>query len=262
MEVNWKCRYAPSLGNLEGTVIDAWGTPIYNPMNIGEEDLPVVFFGLYGLNDFYALWRHKGRKAILWAGSDIRHFRDFYWLDDKGDFRIPSTSLALWINKYCESWVENDVEYNALKSMGIESKICPSFMGDVNDFTPQNIDKNKRYFSSVSGNDFKLYGWDKLNAIAEANPDTEYHLYGNTVDWEAPKNVVVHGRVTKEEMNKEAKSMTGCIRLVEFEGCSEILVKSVLWGQKPISLIDYPFLHSENPREELLKTLNKYPWVK
>jgi hypothetical protein len=52
--------------------------------------------------------------------------------------------------------------------------------------------------------------------------------------------------------------MTGCIRMVEFEGCSEILVKSVLWGQRPISLIDYSFLHSDNPRESLLNKLNRY----
>ena len=152
------------------------------------------------------------------------------------------------------------MEYEVFEELGIESRICPSFLGDVNKFTSQIINPKKRYFSSVSGDDFRLYGWGKLNEIAKENPDTEYYLYGNTVNWEAPSSVIVRGRITKEKMNEETKSMTGAIRMVEFEGCSEIIVKSILWGQKPISLIDYPFLHSDNPREELLRVLNNFPW--
>ena len=70
--MKWKCRYAPSLGALERTHQEVWGTEEYIP----EKHLydPVVFFGLYGLPDWYLLWRHKGKKAVLWAGSDVKHF--------------------------------------------------------------------------------------------------------------------------------------------------------------------------------------------
>lgn len=260
LKKSWPCRWAPSLGSFEAPHQLIWGTVDYEPEKHIDE--PTVFAGIYGLPDFYALWRHRGEKHIFWCGSDIRHFINGYWLDDKGSIKISPRPLALWIKQNCISWVENNVERDKLLEFGIESLVVPSFLGDVNDFPKQKIDPRPRYYASVSGNDFKLYGWDKINEIARQNPDTEYYLYGNTTSWLAPKNVIVRGRMPKEQMNEEIKSMTGCIRMVEFEGCSEILVKSVLWGQKPISLIDYDFLHSEDPKEALLNSLNKYDWAK
>jgi hypothetical protein len=253
-----KYRWASSLGDgFEGTPESVWGIKKYNPKDI---DKTVVFCGMYGMKDFMALNHHKGKKYIWWCGSDIRHFVNGYWLDETGKIRINPKPLAKWINEYCYSWVENKKEADVLKKVGIKAQICPSFLGDVNKFKPQKINPKKRYYSSVSGNDFKLYGWDKINKIARKNPNIEYYLYGNTIPWKAPKNVIVKGRVPQKQMNEETKSMTGAIRMVEMEGCSEIIVKSVLWGQKPISLIDYPFLKSKNPREELLKQINEYPW--
>ena len=121
----WQHRIAPSLGDgFAGTPAIAWGTKEY----INQEE-PAVFMGLYGLPDFYTLWRHKGRKAIFWCGSDIRHFINGYWLSEKGDIRLSPRPLAEWIQRNCESYVENGVEYDALKKWGIESKIVPSFLG-------------------------------------------------------------------------------------------------------------------------------------
>lgn len=253
-----KCRWAPSLGKLEGTAEEVWGTAPYNPETDIEK--PCVFFGLYGLPDFYALWRHEGKKWILWAGSDIRHFLGGYWLDEAGEVLIEPSPLATWIRRNCESWVENDAEKKALEDVGIESSVCPSFLGNVDNFTPQEISEEPRYYSSVSGNDFGLYGWDAINAAAEKNPRITYYLYGNTVPWHGPQNVVVRGRMPKEAMNEEIKSMTGAMRMVAFEGCSELIVKSVLWGQRPVSLIPYKFLNSKNPRKALLSILNRFPW--
>lgn len=249
--MQWQCRTAPSLGNgFAGTPNKVWGTKDYKDVN-----KPTVFFGLYGLPDFFTLWRHNGKKAILWAGSDIRHFVNGYWLEDGGKIRIKPKPLAKWINKNCENWVENEAEYKMLKKYGIISKICPSFLGDVNKFKPQKISKELRYYSSVSGNDFKLYGWDKINKIAKKNPHIKYYLYGNTKEWKAPKNVIVRGRMSQKEMDNEIKSMTGAIRLVKFEGFSEIVCKAYLWGQEVISEILYSYT-----RKSLLKIINKYPW--
>ena len=80
MQKIWQCRIAPSLGGgFAGTPNKNWGTCDYK-----DNKTPTIFFGLYGLPDFYALWRHKGRRAILWAGSDIIHFLNGYWLERKG----------------------------------------------------------------------------------------------------------------------------------------------------------------------------------
>ena len=161
--------------------------------------------------------------------------------------------------------------------MGIYAHIAPSFLGDVSKFpiSEKKTDK-KRYYASVSGDEFEKYGWFKIRKLAEKNPEIEYHLYGNKekeprlsgdpmtfgIYPPNPLNMIFHGRVPKEQMNEEIKSMTGCIRLVDFDGFSEVVCKAVLMGQEVISAIDYPFLKAKNPREELLKNVNKYPWAK
>ncbi|MEK6884509.1 MAG: hypothetical protein AABY22_33060, partial [Nanoarchaeota archaeon] len=110
----WRCRYAPSLGALEDTTSNIWGTKLYGE-NSQDTQEPTVFFGLYGFPDFYALWRHKGPRLILWAGTDIIHFLNGYWLDEKGSIKMSPKPLATWINKNCINYVENDVEAEALK---------------------------------------------------------------------------------------------------------------------------------------------------
>jgi len=249
-------RWSPTLGGgFAGTPEEVWGVEKYDPVkHINEK---VVFCGLYSLKDFYALWQHKGKKYVWFTGSDIRHFVNGYWLDDKGKIKIHPEPLAKWINEKCENYVENEVEAKVLEKLGINTKVCPSFLGNVEDYPVQKLNSELRYYSSVSGNDFKLYGWDKINRIAKENPSVKYYLYGNTVPWKAPKNVIVRGRVSQEEMNSEIKSMTGAIRMVTFEGASEVVLKSILYGQKPITLIEYPY-----DRNKLLRIVNRYPWNK
>lgn len=260
MKQNWQCKVANSLGDgFAGDVYSAWGVAPYT-----DDTQPTVFFGCYGLPDFYAIWRHKGPKAILWAGSDIRHLQAGYWLDDKGAIKLNPYPIAEWINLHCDSYVENDVEKNALWCLGIQAKaVIPSFLGNVDDYPPQvhRTDK-QRYYTSVSGDDFELYGWYEIPKLATENPDTEYHLYGSTnglpePHWYFP-NIINHGRVSQEQMDEETRTMTGALRLTKFDGFSEILAKSYLWGQQPLSpYIKYPYKN----REDLLQVLNKYPWA-
>lgn len=271
-------RWAPSLGDFEDTPEHIWGTrPYYFEKHSTER---VVFCGLYGLQDFAALQKHKGKKYVWWCGSDIRHFLDGYWIDEHGRNRIPPEVLAPWLEKHCENYVENMAEYKALFRVGIMATIRPSFLGDV-DAYPLSYEHSERpkLYTSVSGDDFDLYGWDKIPRLAEENPHIEFHLYGNTKTlthlFKLP-NVIQHGRVPKEQMNEEIKHMQGALRLTEFDGFSEILAKSVLMGQWPVSVI--PYLHmlqlqdiktlhertlpNTEGRAHYHQWLNDFPWNK
>ena len=269
-----QCRWSPTLGALEDTHEKVWGTvPCTN------EEGPAIFFGIYGLPDFYALWRHKGPKWILWAGTDIIHFANGYWLDEKGRIRISRKALAFWINTYCESWCENEVEQAALEATGIQAKVCPSFLGDVHAFpvSYQPSDKPKLY-TSVSGDNFEQYGWHLIPELAKKNPGVEFHLYGNSKEppygGAIPRNMFLHGRVPKEQMNTEIADMQGGLRLTGFDGFSEIVCKSVLMGQWPVSLIPYPHMLGVDEigtlkdkkevnvvgREHYINVLNRFPW--
>lgn len=272
------CRWSPTLGELEATHQEIWGTLPYEPTT--DLQKPTIFFGVYGLPDFMALRNHKGKRFVLWAGSDIRHFLDGYWIDEEGRYRIEPQVLAPWLNANCEHYVENKVEYDALVSVGIYPKISPSFLGDISTY-PQSYQHsdNPKLYTSVSSDDFELYGWNKIPRLAEENPNIEFHLYGNTkvlTHFFKIPNVIQHGRVIKEQMNEEIKEMQGALRLTEFDGFSEILAKSVLMGQWPVSLIEYPHilklhqirelpdLYAPNKagREFYQRALNNFPWNK
>lgn len=246
-------RIARSLGELEGTHQDVWGTKEYT-----SDTLATVFMGLYGLPDFYSLWRHRGGKAILWCGTDIQHFINGYFLDEGGFIKIEPESFAQWINKYCLSYVENGVEHEALMVMGIESKIIPSFMGQIKDYqVSYTYNTRPKVYLSVSGDNFAMYGWELIEKIAN-HCNVDFYLYGNTTEWKSKhSNVFVRGRVPKEVMNAEIKHMQCGLRPLEFDGFSEVLAKSVLWGQYPISYISYPHIDSYRTNEELISLLNK-----
>lgn len=275
----WYVRTAPSLGGgFEGTPESAWGVKKYDPEKHNEE--PTVFFGLYGLPDFYALWRHKGKKAILWAGTDILHFCNGYWLDEKGDICLESEALAEWIDKNCDNYVENDTEKLELLSMGIKAKVIPSFLGYVKKFPityKDSPDGQYHLYTSVSGNDFAAYGWETVKQVAKEFPYITFHLFGNTIPFKIPKklkNVKVHGRVSLKEMNDATKNMHGAYLPANFSGTSELLVKSILWGQHPVCHVKHPhvmqslyeFLEAKKDkpntkaRNYYLKKLNSYPW--
>jgi hypothetical protein len=251
--MRWQCRYAPSLGALEDTPDHIWNTKPYL-----DEYQPTVFMGLYGLNDFITLWRHKGPKAVLWCGSDIRHFIAGYWLDDEGRIKIEPEALAQWLNLNVDNYVENGVEAEALRVLGIQSNIVPSFLGNTALYELSYVPNPRpQVYASVSGNDFALYGWEQIEMIAD-RCNVDFHLYGNSVPWESRhSNVFVHGRIPKEQMNEEIKSMQCGLRVLDFDGFSEITAKSVLWGQYPISRIGYPHIDSYTSSEELIQLLNR-----
>lgn len=252
---NWKCRIAASLGGgFDGNPRTAWGTPInYDPVLDSEN--PTVFFGLYGLPDFFSLWRHKGRKCILWAGSDIIHFENGYWLDQEGKIKLDPYPLSEWINLNCENYVENIVEYQRLKLCGIESKIVPSFLGDVEKYEVNYIPATRPKVYISSGRDRQEeYGFGIIEEIAD-KCNVDFYLYG--AEWEIKhSNVIVRGRIPIEAMNAEVKNMQCGLRLNTMDGFSEILAKSILWGQYPISAITYPEIDTFTSKEDLVEKLN------
>ena len=272
------CAWSPTLGALEDTAENVWGTPDY------QEDSDAVFFGVYGLPDFWKIWRHPGKKYVFWAGQDIVHLQNGYHLEDGGNIRVDSTPLAQWLDKYCENWCENEVERKALEEMGIRAHVQQSFLGNVDDYevTYKQADRPAVYLSANPGRELE-YGWGVIEDIADAC-EVDFYLYGSP-DWRTQhSNVFVKGRVPKEQMNEEIKGMQCGLRLNAFDGFSEVTAKSVLWGQYPITPASFKYegidgyrnlnnlvfllnrlsLKVEpNPAREYYKNnLNNFPWVK
>jgi hypothetical protein len=270
-----QCRVAPSLGELEDTPQNIWGTLPYT-----NKKEPCVFFGLYDLRDYIALYLHKGKSYILWAGSDILNLKKGFVLNN-GKLRwiskIPFVKrLIICLVKKSENWVENMVEKRTLNELGISTNICPSFLGNTD--LPISYEEGKNVYVSCGKNRQFEYGWGIIERIAPKLPEFTFHLYGDKWLTKQP-NVIVHGRVSKEQMNKEIKDFQIGLRLNEFDGFSEITAKAILQGHHAVTRVTYPLIpcfETESDLIEVLKTLkgkpdpyirefyqriiNKYPW--
>lgn len=278
-----QCHWSASLGALEATHQEVWGTREYVDRN-----QPAVFFGMYDLRDYLKVWRHKGRKWILWAGSDIRNlasgfiFNDgkLYWLS-KGIGLLRTQNLVAWLLRGAEHWVENEWEEKELEKCGLEvTGRRPSYLGKIDlpityrPKFPMNV-----YVSSGKDRQ-EEYGFGVVERIAKDCPFARFHLYG--APWETKQeNVIVHGRVPKDQMNEETSKMQCGLRLNETDGFSEILAKAVLRGQYAIGKVKHPMiptyendmdlileLHKiskmtePNPAREFYReNLNTYPWA-
>ena len=279
------CRWAPSLGSLANTHQEVWGTKEYNLAHIFE---PTVFFGMYDLRDYLALWLHKGKKWVLWAGSDILNLKSGFIAND-GKLKLLSMLLKdkfkpfiLSILKNANHWVENEKEQQALLEEGIPSNISPSFLGKIEDY-PLYWNGSypfMAYTSSGSGRQ-EEYGFGIIENIAPKLPKIQFYLYG--ADWKTNNpNVIVRGRIPQKQMDEETKGMHLGLRLNNFDGFSEILAKAVLRGHYAIGKVKHPHIPSFENEEDLIKkikqissltepnlgtrqwyieNLNKYPWV-
>lgn len=249
------CRWSPTLGELEDTALNVWGTPDYDPEKHADE--PTVFFGCYGLPDVMVIRAHKGKRYILWAGSDATHLLEGYWLDEVGKYRLDPYQIGAWLNVAAENYCENITEQQALKSVGIEARIVPSFLGDVEKFKIEYQPSAwPKVYLSVSGDEFIKYGWDDVERIA-GKCKTDFYLYGNVGEWKTRHgNVHIRGRIPKEEMNAEIKSMQCGLRPLAFDGISEIVVKGGLMGHYVISKVPYPNAWTYDNDEELIELLN------
>lgn len=250
------CKVAPSLGELEGNPNDTWGTKPYK-FNAGS----TVFFGMYDVRDYLSYFLHVKQKWILWAGSDIVNLANGFMFNN-GKLKALSqlTKGNEWIIKMLqngEHYVENQWEHDELSKLGIKSKIVPSFMGKVDCYRVEYLynETPQVYISTGTGRQ-REYGFGTIDRIAPRVPGVTFHLYGDSWDTHQ-ENIIVHGRVKKEQMNKEIVLMQAGIRLNETDGFSEIIAKSILWGQHPISRMKYKHIDHFTNDDELVAVLSK-----
>ena len=289
MQDKVQCRWAPSLGALEDTHQNVWGTVEYTDRN-----KPACFFGMYDLRDYISLWRHKGKKYVLWAGSDIRNLvNGFTFNDGKLKWlsllvkKFPSSIQQMIAFKFvrmlreAEHWVENELEAKELGKFDIECKVCPSYLGNIKLPVTYQWRKVMNVYVSSGKDRQEEYGFGVVERIAKELPFVKFWLYGAPWKTEQP-NVRVRGRVPKKKMNYETSLMQVGLRLNEFDGFSEITAKAILRGQYAITKVPHPMIptyqndlelilqlnklrREQKPnlkvRDYYLQHLNEYPWV-
>jgi hypothetical protein len=251
-----KIRVAPSLQPFEEKAIETWGLERWQGLEDPDQD--VLFFGLYLNGDYDSFRIHKGRKTVFWGGSDILNLMGNY------NFR-RILKLFPEVEHYCE----NEVEKKNLEDCGVKVKaVIPSFLENINHFPISYQPSTSPHIFLCGHSDRENeYGWGLVEHLAKRLPEFTFHLYGverpkepelldtlNEIDSQYP-NIIKHGKVSREQFNKEISRYHCGLRPNEHDGFSEVTAKSILLGQYPITKIKYPNIWNYETNDELLEKL-------
>jgi len=209
----------------------------YDPVKDINE--PCMFW-CYFPEDYEFLLAHKGKKYMFWHNSDVGrmiHMKELW----------PYLSrIRMGVTHICH----NALLHEELAMIGIYSLIRPTFWGDVSKYKPcyKYSDKPDVYITSHVGRETE-YGEGYMFALAMAFPDLKFHIYGSynaEMDEEesamlidTPDNLIYHGQVSEDVMDKETAKMQICLRPNRHDGVSQTAMKAILRGQYLITGIDY-----------------------
>ena len=264
----WKLRVSSSIIPFQEKAEKIWGLERYRK---GDYNCDLVYFGMFHIGDYKSFVWHRGKRIVVWAGGDILNVQRNYLFSDGESLwlsRLFRWVPVRWLFRICkaEHYCENNVEREALEKMKIEAEVRPSFLEDVNDFPisfkrPTWKEKPGVFLSTNDGRENE-YGFRFIKRLAEKLPDIEFHLYGEVSEayqrsTRRVSNIIIHGRVSNEQFNKEIKNYHCGLRTNEFDGFSEIIAKSVLLGQYPISKIYYPHIWNYKTEDELIRQLKR-----
>ena len=245
-----------------------WGLDEWR--GVDKETEEVLFFGLYNNEDYDAYRIFTGKRSVFWCGSDILRFIN-KWENQRILKLYPATH-----------YVENEMEAENLKKFGVEAKIIPSFLDNINNYPiTYKWSKTPNIFVSGHNDRENEYGLETIRRIADRVSETTFHIYGIDkdskyfetsaeskslnklidVDVDFP-NIWYHGRVSEGQFNNEISQYQCGLRTNEHDGNSEVAMKSILNGGYPITKIKYPHIWSYNTDDELVSLIDKLKFMK
>jgi len=197
----------------------------------GDLDAPTMFLGTYTENDVRAMVEHRGPRYIFWNGSDAIHLaRHPGWQDILRG--LPATHAAHHDAMATEvaNLIDKPVE------------VSPTFFHETKDYPVSFVpSKPAHFFMSAHAGRHIEYGIDVAMEVFDTLPK-DFHLdvYGDPPSIATkPRNVTIRGRYPESVMDLQTKNMHGALRLNKHDGTSQIVIKSILWGQWPVVTTDY-----------------------
>lgn len=219
---------------------------------------PTAFIGLYHEGDWLRILLHRGLRLAFWCGGDI--------------LRLQKKPLWQFFLKHIkiDHVCENEVEQEALRKMGIEARIHPILFFDDWTKYPLSFKPSKTphvWLTCHPGRE-EEYGVRLVEKISWKIPEMTFHIFGEikSKSWnynktykqwhsEKQKNIIYHGHIPSEEMDKMIQGYHCGLRTLEFDGCPHTVTKGVLLGQWSINRIPYPHTDSYETKEQLIKLL-------
>jgi hypothetical protein len=268
-----KIRVSSSVFHFKERAENTWKLKPWEGIN--DPDKELLFFGVYHDRDWEVFDNFDGKKIVFWCGSDILRL-----MEDYERKRIIK-------NNPCDHYCENEIEAQNLRTVGIEPIVIPSFLDDINKypitFEPPRDGKWKVWLCGHPERE-EEYGFVLSKRMAKFFPDIEFHFYGvEKPEQEQLPNIIYHGKVPEDVLNEEINNYHCGFRPNFHDGVSEVMIKSMLLGQYPITRIKYEGVWNYENEKDLiglfkklkeqvkpyyegrsiwLKRLNQFPWCK
>lgn len=258
-------RFSTSIQNFADRVKGKHGVYEYNLWWSLYE--PTAFIGLYHEGDWLRFLFHRGPRLAFWCGGDVLRLKEKpFW-------------QALLKSVKADHVCENEVEQEALAEMGIDARIHPILFFDDPENYPLSFKPSKKphvWLTCHPGRE-REYGVELVEEIADKVPEVTFHIFGigkpfheiwyeisyegvptgevHNVRQATQPNIIYHGQVLSEELDKMIRGYHAGLRTCEFDGCPHTVTKGILLGQYPINRIPYPYTESYETKEELIKLL-------
>jgi len=243
-----KLRVSSSVKHFKERAEKTWGLEEW--LGIDDPDKELLFFGLFHERDWEVFDNYDGERSVFWCGSDILRANEDYERQ-----RILRNHLDT--KHYCE----NETEAKNLKTLAINPIVIPSFLDSFDkypvSFEPPKDGKWKFWLCGHPKRE-EEYGFLIAKRMANQFPDIEFHFYGvDKPEFEQLPNIFYHGYVKEEVLNEEIKNYHAGFRPNNHDGVSEVMIKSLLLGQYPITRIKYDDVWNYNSEPELIDCINK-----
>ena len=211
-------------------------------------DKPALFLGTYNSDDVVQMLLHNGPGYVFWNGTDALHLKNH-----------PEWSKVLRDLPHVHAAHHQGLADEVHSILGHKVEVSPTLFREPADF-PVCFKRTEpvRFYMNTHAGRHEEYGVLAAMDIFGSIPgkDIELCVYGDRPPYTPPNNVHFMGRYPESIMDTQTSQMQGALRLNKHDGTSQIVIKSLLWGQWPVvtkwptealsKLLDYSTMNVPN----------------
>jgi len=213
-------RFSESVKKFKEPMIDKYGLKPYK-----YDDLPVIFFGLYRIEDYLELVSHKSKSIIIWRGSDSLNIKKY-------EKYIPKIKKSK--NIAISQFISDDLSKYEIS----HKKIPITSTKNIKNLKPRG--ENIYFYGDLEN---KMYGGDIIKRIIDKIPYNVIFTKSNTYK--------------KEELEKIYESCFIGLRLTKHDGLPNTVCEMGLMGRKCLYNGNTPNAIPYTSDKDIITLINK-----
>ncbi len=248
--------------------------------------IPVLIESGYQVTNIQSIWQSNENKSVKGKEKLYREtIRDcdilyniysgnYFWAKASFAKLIGKKVITHWIGTDVLNATSGEVGYlghpfidhhfvcyeplkNELQSIGIESTVLPIVPFNM-DLSIDKMPDTHSVMIYMPDNKLDHYGYNDLRYVFESFPDVIFHIVANYgKGLEKYNNVIAHGWLDKNAMEKLYKEISIVIRFIKHDGLSMSVIEGLMKGKKVIWNNQYYGVIYADSKEAICSELKK-----